>query len=357
MAAVILSVKNGCFGYAKQNNILENINFDAQKGDVIAILGPNGVGKTTLLKCIMGFLKWRSGESIIGGKNIKNLSPKQLWNIVSYVPQAKQSTSSLTVREMILLGKSGSLNFFETPSSKDVADAFEVMKRLNIESIAEKQCNEISGGQLQMVLIARALVSNPQILILDEPESNLDFKNQIIVLDTISQLAQSGVCCIFNTHYPAHALRRANKSLLISKHGGVLFGNTAEVVTEKNIEAAFGVKTVIGTVETEKNALHDIVPVEISSENTAKLKISEFGNKLAVMSVTVKNDASVDEVNKCIHEYGKYIVGRMGMPYKKYDIRVINLTLDGPQSKLKGMELKLSSMKGINVKTIYEDEQ
>ena len=129
-----------------------------------------------------------------------------------------------------------------------------------------------------------------------------------------------------------------------------------DVVTEKNIETAFGVKAIIGTFETEQTVQHDIVPVEISDKNTSEFKTETVGeNKLGVMSVTVRDDRAIESVNRCIHEYGEYIVGRMGMPCRKYSIKVINLTLDGPESVLKSMELKLSSMKGINVKTIYEN--
>ena len=120
-----------------------------------------------------------------------------------------------------------------------------------------------------MVLIARALAAEPQVLILDEPESNLDFKNQLLVLDTMQSLARAGLTCVFNTHYPAHALRRANKALLLGRNGKSLFGSTQDVVTEQNISDYFGVRAVIGSIETPDGAYADVIPVSAAQSEEA----------------------------------------------------------------------------------------
>ena len=130
-------------------------------------------------------------------------------------------------------------------------------------------CCELSGGELQMVLIARALATEPQVLVLDEPESNLDFKNQLLVLDTMQSLARAGLTCVFNTHYPAHALRRANKALLLGRNGKSLFGSTQDVVTEQNISDYFGVRAVIGSIETPDGAYADVIPVSAAQSEEA----------------------------------------------------------------------------------------
>ena len=117
-----------------------------------------------------------------------------------------------------------------------------------------------------MVLIARALAAEPQVLILDEPESNLDFKNQLLVLDTMQSLARAGLTCVFNTHYPAHALRRANKALLLGRNGTSLFGRTQDIVTEQNISDYFGVRAVIGSIETPDGVYADVIPVSAAQE-------------------------------------------------------------------------------------------
>ena len=126
-----------------------------------------------------------------------------------------------------------------------------------------RRCCELSGGEVQMVLIARALSSQPGVLVLDEPESNLDFKNQLLVLDTIEDLAKSGLTCIFNTHFPAHALRRASQALLLGRGGKSVCGKTCEVVTEDRISEFFGVRAVIGEMQTPLGIYQDVIPVSI----------------------------------------------------------------------------------------------
>ena len=144
-----------------------------------------------------------------------------------------------------------------------------VLELVGLENKGRRLPNELSGGELQMVLIARALAAEPQVLILDEPESNLDFKNQLLVLDTMQSLARAGLTCVFNTHYPAHALRRANKALLLGRNGKSLFGSTQDVVTEQNISDYFGVRAVIGSIETPDGAYADVIPVSAAQSEEA----------------------------------------------------------------------------------------
>ena len=266
MAVMRLKVENGSFYYKKNVPIFENINFEAKEGEILAILGPNGAGKTTLLRCITGMLKWRDGKSLLDEEDIAAMPPRKLWSKMAYVPQAKSVSSAYTALEMVLLGRSSHLNIFEAPKQADVDKAMEVLEFLGILRLADKKCSEVSGGELQMILIAKALASDPKVLILDEPESNLDFKNQLVVLDAMSNLAANGMTCIFNTHYPAHALQRAQKALLLFKGGDYVFGDTISVVTEENIRKAFGVDSIITEIETSGKCLKNVVPVNIMSD-------------------------------------------------------------------------------------------
>lgn len=261
-----LRVENGTFYYKKQTPIFEQIDFQVNSGEILAILGPNGAGKTTMLRCITGMLKWKSGKSFLDEEEIQRMNSGKLWSKMAYVPQAKTVSSAYTGMEMVLLGRSSHLNLFEAPGKADVEKALEVMEYLKISHLAEKKCSQISGGELQMLLIAKALAAEPQVLILDEPESNLDFKNQLIVLDTMSSLAAQGMTCVFNTHYPAHALQRAQKSLLLCQGGTCIFGDTAQVVTEENIRKAFGVESVIGELRTESGIVKSVIPLKIAAE-------------------------------------------------------------------------------------------
>lgn len=255
-------VIKGCYTYPHSDRqILNNIDFALDDGDILAVLGPNGAGKTTLLRAMTGLLKWQSGETRINGKNINSISNKALWQQISYVPQARQVTASYTVEQMILLGRASMVNPLSIPGQKDMEAVDKAIEKTKLENIRHRSTAELSGGELQMVLIARALASNPKLLILDEPESNLDFKNQLLVLDMISELAKEGMTCIFNTHYPAHALRRANKALMLDKEGTYTFGNVKDVVTEENIYKYFKVRAVIGEIETNGLAYSDVIPI------------------------------------------------------------------------------------------------
>lgn len=352
-----IQVSQGCFSYRhKQRLVLDNVEFEASSGDVMAVLGPNGAGKTTLLRCTMGFLKWNSGKSLLNGRDMASIPGKELWRIISYVPQAKQIVSSYTVREMILLGRTGEIGMFSLPSEKDLVKADEIIERLSLESIASEKCSEISGGELQMVLIARALVSEPEILILDEPESNLDFKNQLLVLDTISELASEGVCCIFNTHYPSHALRRANKTLVLSPNGSHIFGSTRKILTEDNIRKIFGVEAVIGSIESDDKIFQDVVPVSIINDSGPVRFGISAERAVATVSIIISDITAASKVNAILHDYSYYIIGRMGMPYKKAGVNIINIILDAPVSEIRSLTDRLNLLSGISVKTTFGKE-
>ncbi len=347
-----LTVSNASFSYSKDKSLINNLGFEISSGDVLAILGPNGSGKTTLLRALLGFLKWNSGEAFLDGVSISKIPPRQFWRRVSYVPQAKNVTVSYTALDMILLGLGGTLGVFSAPGDKDKEAVLHLCQRLGIAKLLDKRCNEISGGELQMVLIARALISNPELLILDEPESNLDFKNQLIVLDTISRLAKEGMCCIFNTHYPAHALTRATKSLILTGSGEAIFGETPKVVTEENIQKAFGVKAVISEVETPEHIYHNIMPLEVS--NASDISVNAAGeNVIAVVSIISKSNESSSAINSVLHDYNEYLVGRMGIPYRDGGVYIMNLTLDAPIDKVQILSHKLSLIENISVKTTY----
>lgn len=346
-----LSVENGSFSYQKGSKIFENINFSVESGEILAILGPNGAGKTTMLRCITGMLKWKNGQSMLDGENIASMPAKKLWSKMAYVPQAKAVSSSYTAFEMVLLGRSSHLNAFSSPKKADIQKAEEVMELLGITYLADKKYSAISGGELQMVLIARALAAEPEVLILDEPESNLDFKNQLVVLNAMSSLAHNGMTCVFNTHYPAHALQRANKALILSKGGDYVFGETAVVVNEENIQKAFGVHAVIGEIETKENILKDVVPLSISQPESAGVK----ENKRCIASITIianSNEVS-DKINAILHEYSHLLIGRMGMPYKECGVYIINITLDGMEEEILNLSHKLGLLQGVSVKTTF----
>ena len=239
---MILQVQNGCFGYPGQPAILENIDLTLEEGHILAILGPNGIGKTTLLKCMIGLLPWHSGKTLLYGKEIHTLKPKEVWSTISYIPQSHGFAFSYTGLEM--------------------AEA--MMERVGISHLANKDCNRMSGGELQMVLIARALINDPKLIILDEPETGLDFHNQILVLNMVERLAhEEGISAIMNTHYPTNAMSVADEALMLNRKGEFFYGPAAAILNEQNISYSFDVQVIVDELNYQGRAVRSIVPVAL----------------------------------------------------------------------------------------------
>ena len=264
---MILEVENGSFGYPKQPEILKNISLTLKKGRILAILGPNGIGKTTLLKCMVGLLKWKSGRSLLDGQNISDLSSRQLWSRVSYVPQTHTFAFSFTGLEMVMLGRSAHLGAFGQPGAKELQMAETMIERVGITRLAYKDCNQMSGGELQMVLIARALINEPELIILDEPETGLDFHNQILVLNMIERLAhEEGICAVMNTHYPTNALSVSDDAFMMNKEGSFIYGKTQEILNEENISRSSEVNVAVNEFQHKERTVKSIIPVSLSEE-------------------------------------------------------------------------------------------
>lgn len=261
---MILEVKNGCFSYGR-GDVLTNVSFELEEEKIMTILGPNGVGKTTLLKCLMGFLPWKSGQTKICGQILEHSNEKELWKQISYVPQAKQSSFSYGVLEMVVMGLDKENSFFYTPKKEQFERAYEMLKELGIGMLAGRYCNELSGGELQMVMLARAMVSRPKLLILDEPESNLDMKNQLRVLDAIEYTnREKKTACVINTHFPNHALRLSDKTLMLGNNGQQMFGSTKEIINEQNVEEIFHTRAKIVDFSIGGKIYQMIAPYQIS---------------------------------------------------------------------------------------------
>ncbi len=349
-----LTVENGSFAYKNGPMLFSGVSFELLPGQLLSVLGPNGAGKTTLLKCIMGLLRWSGGRSLLDGREISQLRERELWSSIAYVPQARSASPAYTALETVLLGRSSRIGVFSAPKAADVEKAEEVMEQLGVIDLKNKLCSRMSGGELQMVLIARALAAEPGILILDEPESNLDFRNQLIVLDAISGLASRGIACIFNTHYPEHALQRSDRALLLSG-GKALFGSTASVVTEANIESAFGVKAMIGSVETPDSELKNVIPLRLSDTGGAEAQ-GAGGSALASVTVISHDYAAAQRINELLHEYSDMVVGRMGMPYRERGVYIINTSLDGERARIEELSQRLGVIPGVSAKTTYAKE-
>ncbi|QOR36436.1 ABC transporter ATP-binding protein [Clostridium sp. 'deep sea'] len=238
-----LSVNNGCFSYIKNKPILQNLSLTLQEGKLLCVLGENGVGKTTFLNCLTGVLKWKSGYVSINGKKIEGISKEK---DIAYVPQAHAVKFPYTALDMVCMGRTKHMGFFATPSKTDKEIALQSINNMGITHLAARQCSKMSGGQLQLVYIARALAGDPKLIILDEPEAHLDFKNQELIIQRIRKLVDDKkISCIMNTHSPVHALKVSDNTLLLGRNCIYDYGKTGDVLTEKNINRFFNVKTKI----------------------------------------------------------------------------------------------------------------
>ncbi|MGL4669317.1 MAG: ABC transporter ATP-binding protein [Methanobacteriaceae archaeon] len=251
----LLEIKEGTFSYQSNNkkiknsekdkkyntnsNIFENISFSIDKGDIFCILGPNGSGKTTLIKCLTGINKLSNGEISVCGKNIKKMTPHDLAKYIGYIPQIHNSTFPYTVLDVVLMGRAPHLDIFESPGEKDIKIAQDAIKSLKIEYLAEKSYNEISGGEQQLVFIARILTQQPKVLILDEPTSHLDFGNQIRTMKIIENLSKAGLAIIMTSHFPDHSFIAGNKVAILKDKDFIDIGSPEKVITEENMKKTY----------------------------------------------------------------------------------------------------------------------
>ena len=262
---MILKVENGCFGYPKQDEILTDINIQLDEGHILSVLGPNGIGKTTLLKCIIGLMPWSRGRSLLMGNDIRNMSSKEIWNTISYIPQSHGFSFSYTGLEMVMLGRSSHLGLFQQPGKKEIELAEQMMERVGITRLADKDCNRMSGGELQMVLIAKALINEPKLIILDEPETGLDFHNQILVLNMVEKLAhEENISAIMNTHYPTNAMSIADEAFMMNHSGERFYGKTGDILNEQNISRSFDVNVVVDEIIYQNKTIRSIIPVSLA---------------------------------------------------------------------------------------------
>ncbi len=262
---MILEVENGCFGYPKQEEILTDINIKLEEGHILSVLGPNGIGKTTLLKCMIGLMPWSRGRSLLAGKDIRTLKSKEIWNMISYIPQTHGFSFSYTGLEMVMLGRSSHLGLFGQPGHMEIEMAEAMMEKVGITRLADKDCNRMSGGELQMVLIARALINEPKLIILDEPETGLDFHNQILVLNMVEKLAhEENIGAIMNTHYPTNAMSIADEALMMNRKGDRFYGPTGDILNESNISKSFDVNVVVDEIMYQNRTIRSVVPVSLA---------------------------------------------------------------------------------------------
>ncbi len=222
---------------------LKDVSLEVERGEVVALLGPNGSGKTTLLKCINALLPVKAGKIRIDGIDVSTAGRADLARLVGYVPQSHDPPFPYTVFDVVVMGRTSHLGIFQQPSGSDYALAENALGVVGLSAFRDRPYTQISGGERQLALIARALVQEPKVLLLDEPTAHLDFRNQLAVLKMVRRIsAEKGIGVVMSLHDPNHALLFADTIALMSGGRIVSFGSAGEVVTEENIESVYGVE-------------------------------------------------------------------------------------------------------------------
>ncbi|EJZ70879.1 ABC transporter ATP-binding protein [Lachnoanaerobaculum sp. OBRC5-5] len=249
-----LSVKNASCGYGNVP-VLENVSLHIKQGEIVCILGPNGIGKTTLFRSVLGFLKLIKGEITLNGKSKSLITEKEFSKNIGYVPQGHEPPFPYSVKDVVVMGRAANLKRFESPGIDDYKMAYNAMEMLGISYLRNKTYTHISGGERQMVLIARALTQEPKLLVMDEPTANLDFGNQVHVLQCISKLTSSGLGVLMTTHNPDHAFLCCDRVILLTKDRQILEGTVEEIVTEENLKKAYGVDVKVSSTKTDSGKI------------------------------------------------------------------------------------------------------
>ncbi len=253
---MILKIDNLSFSY-DDSPLLSGISLSADKGEIICLLGPNGSGKTTLLDCVLGFHKNFSGSVTVCGKDVLSLPRPELAKLVSYVPQLHMPTFPFTVREVVLMGRTAQSGLLGAPDKADYEITESAIKRIGIEKFAERPYTELSGGERKLVLLARALAQNAPLIVLDEPTSSLDFKNELLFLEILSDLVRNdGISVLTATHSLQHPLYFESegipsKAVMLCREKETLTGIPGELITPETLLNVYGVRAEVRDIETE----------------------------------------------------------------------------------------------------------
>ena len=257
-----VEVINGCFGYSSKSKIFEDLNFKIDRCEILSILGPNGCGKTTLLKCLLGTFNLTGGIIRINGKDLREIKNVRNSQNIGYVPQNHQTAFPYTALEMVLMGRARFIGMFSTPKDENLEIAKESLQILGVGHLEDRSFPELSGGEKQLVLIARALASKAKILIFDEPTSALDYRNQYVILEVLRKLTRKcGFTVIMTTHHPEHALHISDKVILMDDTNNIIYGGVNETLTDENLQKAYGMNVRVISIPYGEDNLKGIFPL------------------------------------------------------------------------------------------------
>jgi iron complex transport system ATP-binding protein len=241
IVAPLVEVRGASFRFGERPPVFDGIDLEVRAGEVLTILGPNGCGKSTLLRCIGGALALQRGTVRIEGDDLARLDPSARARKVGFLFQDHVASFPFTVIDLVIMGRTPHLGFLGTPSSRDRQLAEEALERVDMGHLRDRPYTELSGGERQLALLARTLAQQPQVILLDEPTSHLDLKNQVRCLKTLGALSTAGATMIMTTHDPNHAFLFSGRVVMMRPGGSLLVGSATEVINETNLAATYGI--------------------------------------------------------------------------------------------------------------------
>ena len=244
-----LEAKNLTFAYRKGTPVFKDISFTLEKGDVFCILGQNGAGKSTLLSCIGRLFDIDGGTILVDGTNIADMSRMEIAKKIGYIPQFHTPVFPYSVFDFVLMGRTPHLGALSAPKKKDKAIAQKAIDEVGITHLMKKPYSEISGGEKQLVMFAKVLAQEPELILLDEPTSHLDFGNQFKILSMIEDLAKRGYSIVMTSHFPDHSFLVSNKVGVMQGQSFIDIGAANDVVTEENMRSTYGLDVKIVFIE------------------------------------------------------------------------------------------------------------
>lgn len=264
----LLEVKNISFGYDKQE-LFQNLSFQLNPGEIFCIIGPNGCGKTTLLDCLLGTLKPQTGEIYFKEKNITTLRSSDIAKHIAYVPQDHEKSFPYTVLDIVLMGRAPYTGMFSSPNLEDLAIAQNVLELLGLSKLKDRPYTKLSGGEGQLVMLARALVQKTPVIVMDEPTAHLDFQHELMIMETIVKLVrEKSLAVIMATHFPNHAFYFENNNIptyvaMMNQRTFSAVGRPTDVLSEENIKSVYNINAkIISYTINENNELKQIVPIK-----------------------------------------------------------------------------------------------
>lgn len=256
----MLEARNLTFAYG-DHLVLDDISFSLNECEMIAVLGANGAGKSTMFRCLLGLFRNFKGEVLYNGKSVLNMSRRELAKSAAYIPQAESPVFNYTVLDTVLMGTTGSLSPVSSPKEEQIAIIHDALKALGIDQLADRGIQEISGGERQLAFLARALAQQSGLFVMDEPTANLDYGNQQLVLRHVKKLTEQGYTVLMSTHNPEHALQYASKVMILKDRELFAYGDALEVLTEETIEQVYGMRVVIIHQTIEGKEIRSCIPV------------------------------------------------------------------------------------------------